>query len=387
MRTTRRFIFTGIFAALTLLIVVAARKYQDLLYLFYSSISREVQGFLSNWSGKFHFVLWQAVLLLLIVWGIVSLVITIVRRGNFLRWISGVTLIASFLSCIFMLLWGANYYGPTVAENMRLDVKVFSMEELQQTTEYYRDLANQAADQVSRDAEGVFAPADFDTLASQAGDGYETMTRVCHVFGGSTEAPVKALHWGGLFSRFGITGITVCFTGEACVNPQTFAAALPMTMAHELAHRMSIAREDDANFAAILACTASSYLDYQYSGYFMAYLYCYNALYEQDPDLASQVGEGANENLRRDLAANNIHYDKHSGTVQDMAQSINDTYLKTMGEESGVEAYDDVADLLVAWYLDQTQPDTPEEPAEPDAGETEPDGGETAPEESETETE
>lgn len=383
MRTTRRFIFTGIFVALTLLIVVAARKYQDLLYLFYTSISREVQGFLSNWSGKFGFVLWQAALVLLLLWGIASLVITIVRRGNILRWISGVTLIASLLSCLFMLLWGANYYGPTVAENMRLDVKVFSVEELQKTTEYYRDLANQAADQVSRDAEGIFAPADFDTLAGQAGDGYHAMTRVCHVFGGSTDAPVKALHWGGLFSRLGTTGITVCFTGEACVNPKTFAAALPMTMAHELAHRMSIAREDDANFAAILTCTASSYLDYQYSGYFMAYLYCYNALYEQDPDLAGQVGEAANENLRRDLAANNIHYDKHSGTVQDLAQSINDTYLKSMGEDRGVEAYDDVADLLVAWYLDQNQADAPAEPDAGGAGAT-PDGGETAPE---TETE
>ena len=39
------------------------------------------------------------------------------------------------------------------------------------------------------------------------------------------------------------------------------------------------------------------------------------------------------------------------GKVQDVAQQVNDTYLKTFSEESGVQSYGEVADYLIAYYL------------------------------------
>ena len=79
----------------------------------------------------------------------------------------------------------------------------------------------------------------------------------CTIFAGSRE-PVKELGWADMYSSMGITGVTFGITGEACVNPQIPDITLPFTMCHEMAHRMSIASERDANFAGFLACSFNS---------------------------------------------------------------------------------------------------------------------------------
>ena len=38
-------------------------------------------------------------------------------------------------------------------------------------------------------------------------------------------------------------------------------------------------------------------------------------------------------------------------SYEDAEESVNDTYLKAFSEESGVQSYGEVADLLIAWYL------------------------------------
>ena len=81
-----------------------------------------------------------------------------------------------------------------------------------------------------------------------------------------------------MYSSMGITGVTFGLTGEACVNPQIPGVSLPFTMCHEMAHRMCIAPERDANFAAFLAASVHSDPEFQYSDYFMAFRYCYSAL-------------------------------------------------------------------------------------------------------------
>ena len=39
--------------------------------------------------------------------------------------------------------------------------------------------------------------------------------------------------------------------------------------------------------------------------------------------------------------------------MQEVANKANDAYLKAFREESGVQSYGEVADLLIAWYLKQ----------------------------------
>ena len=146
-------------------------------------------------------------------------------------------------------------------------------------------------------------------------------------------------------------------TGEAAVNPQIPVIALPFTMCHEMAHRMCIASEDDANFAAFMACLANESIQFQYSAYYMAYRYCYNALYSagtaETSAAAARISLGNNTYLYYDLKI----YDKffssrRNDVLGNISEGVNDTYLKVSGDLEGTESYGQVSIYLVNWYLE-----------------------------------
>ena len=158
-----------------------------------------------------------------------------------------------------------------------------------------------------------------------------------------------------MYTSMGITGVTMGITGEAAVNPQIPAVSLPFTMCHEMAHRMSIATERDANFAGFLACMANEDVQYQYSGYFMAYRYCYHALvsantYESSA-AAARVASEVNAELKHDMEGyDRLFSSRRSETATKVADTANDTYLRTSGDSAGVKSYGEVTDLLVSWH-------------------------------------
>ena len=195
--------------------------------------------------------------------------------------------------------------------------------------------------------------AGLSQLGKQAGAGYETLAKTTDCFDGST-ARVKTLLSSKWFGKTGTTGIFIAFTGESSISSTTFAASVPFTMCHEIGHRMAFARENEANFAAFLACEASEDARFTYSGYYTAFLYCYNALRKVDAAAANEVWSGACDELRADCAAANSHYKKvEDQKVSQVTDKIYNSYLQTVGVESGRQSYGEVVDLLTAWYFTQ----------------------------------
>ena len=192
---------------------------------------------------------------------------------------------------------------------------------------------------------------DFDTLAEQAGEGFETLAKTYDCFDGST-VRVKKLLSSPLMGKIGMTGGFICLTGESCVSTTTHAASMPFTMCHEIGHRMAFAREDEANFAGFLACAASERPEFRYSGYYAAFRYCYNALYNADPQAASEVWAGVSAGVAADWSASVKHYEAiRNETAAEVTDNVYDTYLKSFSVESGVQSYGEVTDLLLDWYF------------------------------------
>ena len=257
-------------------------------------------------------------------------------------------------------LFGLNYYAGALADDIRLDTSVTgSTTDLINTTTYFRDKANELALQIPRDENGAPDFPEFEELAEMAGNGFENLTykQSYSVFAGCT-APVKKLGWADMYTSMGITGFTFSLTGEAAVNPQIPVVSLPFTMCHEMAHRMCIATERDANFAAFLACRFNSSVEYQYSAYFMAYKYCYNALVAvggtEATDMAAKIKAGEGELLRHDLVSYSQFFNsRKNDQATQLASKVNDTYIKTSGDEAGTLSYGQVSDYLVNWYIQE----------------------------------
>ena len=354
MKTVGRLILSAIFLVLTGVMAAAARTAPDAVFAFYPAFSRKVLAAVSSVTAVVPFCIWEVAVLLAVLWLVYTLVRVFRHHGRgILSWLSGIVLTLCVFLFAFVGVWGLNHFGPDVSQQLGLSVREYSAAELTEATRYYAQQATRLASGVRRDEKQVGQFSDFSTLAKQAGKGYETLGQEYALFTGSTDRVKKLASW-KLFSHFGITGIFICVTGEACVNPDTYVAWLPFTMCHEIGHRMAFARENEANFAAFLACEASEDARFTYSGYYTAFLYCYNALRKVDAAAANEVWSGACDELRADCAAANSHYKKvEDQKVSQVTDKIYNSYLQTVGVESGRQSYGEVVDLLTAWYFTQ----------------------------------
>ena len=350
-----RFIRRSILAAALLLIaglaMACAEPLQALIFPSYRTLSLKMLGAISSVTGLLPFAVWEILLVLLLLGLLYSVIHMISRKLRFLDWLSGLLLGVSVFAFLFVALWGLNHYAPPLSEELGLEVREYTRDELIAATEYYMGKANTCAGAVAREADGTLAAQDFGALADIAADSYAPLAAEYPIFDGGTQRVKRARLAEIPMNYSGTTGIFIPFTAESTVNPDTYGASLAHTMCHEIAHRYAIAAEDEANFAAFLACEASEDADFRYSGYYSAFIYCYNALYKADPAAASALWTDDYALLRADCKAANVHYDQYEGKVQDAAQKVNDTYLKAFSEESGVQSYGEAADYLISWFL------------------------------------
>ena len=272
MKYWRGYLVAGILAALTWGLTQFAKAHSDLVDMIYPYVTRTVMSALADWSSGVSFCLWQVLLMFLIVGGLASIVLMVVLRWNPIQWLGWIMAVVSLVSFLHTGIYGLNYYAGPLTEDIHLNITEYTVTELEQATVYFRDQANDLASRVSRDEAGNVQFPSFEELAQQAGEGFKILTyeEGQSVFAGS-RVPVKKLGWADLYTSMGITGMTMGLTGEAAVNPQTPVVAQPFVMCHEMAHRMCINLERDANLAGFLACDAHSDPIFRYSGYFMAY--------------------------------------------------------------------------------------------------------------------
>jgi hypothetical protein len=147
-----------------------------------------------------------------------------------------------------------------------------------------------------------------------------------------------------------ITGVYSFFTGEmnVCTAYPDFSTVF--TAAHEMAHARGIAREDEANFIAFLACEGSEDPYIRYGGYMSLLQYVSNALYDTDPALYKQAFAQYSDTVRAELLAYNEVLRGYSGSfASQIAGAWNDAYLQGMGTEGSI-SYDLVVRLAIGYF-------------------------------------
>ena len=349
MKYWRGYLVAAIIGACSWGLIEFAQSHWALVDMIYPYMTRMVQDYLATWSSSVDFCLWQ---LLLIVMGIAllaTIVMMILWKWNPIQWLGWVLAAASVVFFLNTAMWGLNDCAGPIAEDLRLEVSDYQISELEEAAAFYQAKANTLAASVSRDADGNVKLADLSTLSQQAAEGFQKQTQDHYrpIFAGSA-MPVKELGWSKFCSSYGITGMTVGITGEAAVNMQTPSVAVPFVICRQMAQRMCITDDQDATFAAFLACDASPYAEFQYSAYFMAYRYCQSALLSMDTALAQQAAMRLNGLESEQLRADMVSYGASFAVKSDSR------YISAVpNTTSDGPQRSSMVDLLVNWHIQE----------------------------------
>lgn len=347
-KPTRHLIGAAVLATITIVLVVLARCLPDFWYSFYTDFSRGAMQVLGVVFGWIPFPAWEILLVLLVIAILCGLVYA-VRTSRGRGFLCALLELAVLLITLFVGLWGLNGFAPTIGEQTGLEVKDYTVEQLQEAASWYADEASFYSVAVKRDEDGNVLLPEFSELSDAGVAAYERLAEENDRF----KLPVrqvKPLLVSEAFAHMGSDGVFMCLTGEAGVSSETFGLTQPFTICHELGHSLAVAREDEANYLGFLACRASDTPLFRYSGYYNAFVYCYEALYDKSPAAARKVREHCSDELLRDIDLH-VEYDQqYEGKVRTIAQAVNNAYIKTF-DEAGVRSYGLVVDYLVADYL------------------------------------
>ena len=352
MKYWRGYLTAAILGAFTWVLLQMGQKYTTLVDMVYPYVTRSVQTFLTAWTAPFDFLVWQTAVIFLAIALIAALVLVFIFKARVIRWLGWAAAAVAAVILLNTGLYGLNKFSGPIEDDLRLDMVDYTQTELENATIFYRDMANALAPKI-RDENGEYATSDFETLAGLTGDGYRKLARErsFSIYGGDY-TPVKRLGWAGIYSAMGKTGITVPLTGESAVNPNIPGYALPFAMAHEMAHRLCIAREDDADFSAFLACAENDSTEYQYSGYFMAFEICRSALFSVDEAAVEAIDEGICAELYQDInELGDFFLQNRDEDLIRMVTTVTDTYEDATTDET--VRYSSACDYLVNWHIDQ----------------------------------
>lgn len=323
--------------------------------------SRAAIRFLSLLNSWLPFSLAEVLVYAAIIGAIVYIILTIVRVCTRRRRPAALLRMTAVLLCVtacaglfYEGVWAAGYHSRPLAQSLGIEVRAYSRDELYSTAEWLLETVNSEAENVTRGADGSVEGTDFDALADMACDSWNALASKTEFFASYKPVTAKPVLASEAMSYANITGIFFAFTGEANLNRGVPASSLPFTMAHELAHAAMVCPENEANFAAWLACRESQHAVFRYSGALAAFIYAYNSLYGIDRDAAFELYGRLSDSVRADLSARSEYWARYEGKVEKAATAVNNAYLKVMAQPDGVRSYGMVTDLLIAQHLRET---------------------------------
>ena len=306
-------------------------------------------------TGIFPFSIVEILLYIVIVLLILTVVKIIVYRiqkkdwkkqlkQSSMKWL----LFAVVLLFLYVINCGINYRRESFTESIGVTLEKYTTEELKEVCVWLTNEVNAEAAKVRRDSDGLMMLGDYakeEAVASMQalGETYEDLA-------GYYPQP-KGLLIPWILSIQDLSGIYSPFTVEANYNSAMVDYNIPFTMCHELSHLKGFMQEQEANFIAFLACRESEETEFHYSGNMLGWIYCMNVLYKNDYEAWEEARAMLCDEANVDLAANSEFWSRYDGTIAEVSNKVNDTYLKANGQADGVESYNRMVDLIVDFYV------------------------------------
>ncbi len=325
--------------------------FSDFFNRYISSLMRGALAYLTSW---IPFSLAEFLIILIPVIAFLMCDLIVKKFGDSLaELLSSIICVFSVLAIVFTTFtigFAPAYRGSTLDKRLGIATGEVSAEQLYDTTIELIENINELVDDVTYDADGFSVmPYGYTEMNIKLLDAFEAVSDE-YSFMPRLNSRIKPVMLSEAMSYTHITGIYTFFTGEVNVNVAFPDYTLPFTAAHELSHQRGVARENEANFMAFLACSKSTDSYIRYCAYVNLYEYVSNALYIADYTLYMKAWAKLPDCVKGELVAYSEFMDTYrDSTASEVSGAINDTFLKLHGTE-GMKSYGMVVDLAVAYF-------------------------------------
>ncbi len=275
---------------------------------------------------------------------------------NFLRAFSLKKFLSFVLKCtvvviaLFTVTFSASYHRVPIYRHLEIETAITEYDIEQATRRAAEELAAVAEFVSSSDLTGTSDPNM--NLSALFEEVEKEVNRTAEKYGFYQKTGVRAkpLALSVPLTYTHIAGIYTFFTGEPCINTNYANYTLPYTVAHEYSHQRGIAPEDEADFSAFLILSQAENPYLRYSAWAEAFILLANELYEFNPEAYYEILPTLPDIVLYDYYSSSQHYSKYSNSaVSEIAETVNDTYLKANGVESGVKSYSQSLILITSY--------------------------------------
>jgi hypothetical protein len=269
-----------------------------------------------------------------------------------LNWFLDVFAALSVLYLAFHVLWAFNYYRNPLHENLNINAD-YNTEQLVEVTKTLISKSNNLHSKLAKnDTLKVEFPFDKTYVINQTTQGYQQLkTTYPHL-----EYKVESIK-NSLFSypltKMGFSGYLNPFTNEAQPNGLIPIYKYPTTCAHEVAHQLGYAAENEANFIGCLASINHPNDYFKYSGYTFALRHCLAEIYKRNPDLYIEMACTINPGIYANYKEVSDFWDRHKNVSEPVFKETYSTFLKANNQSKGIKSYSYVVALYVNYFLEQ----------------------------------
>jgi hypothetical protein len=237
-----------------------------------------------------------------------------------------------------------NYYRLPLYKKQGIN-PIYTTEQLLRTTEHIIKNSNLLHLKLVQDSSAVVNTTyTFDELAVLSFKGFNNS-----VFEYDNSSQKYSLLSTPL-AYMGFSGYLNPFTNEAQVNRHHPKNSMPLTLAHEQAHQIGYAAENEANFIGFLVCANHSNDYFKYSGYSFALRYCLSEVFKRDKEAYKSLKERINPGILIDFEKRSAKWAQYNNPLEPFFKSIYSHFLKANAQDKGIESYSYVVGLIVGHF-------------------------------------
>lgn len=256
----------------------------------------------------------------------------------------------------FYFFWALNYSRMPISYSLKMDnmnpadsINNYDIEKLKNLADRLVLKVSQLQLELAKnDTLPVVIPYSSEEILNLTANGYNNLSVRFKQFTYQPVAIKKSL-FSLPITYMGFAGYFNPLTGEAQVDYLLPKISLPLTSSHEVAHQLGIASESEANFVGFLAANMNIDKYFQYAANVGALRYTFIDIYRYDENLyfeyLSKLPKGTIKNMKE----SDDFWRLYQNPIEPLFKIFYDNYLKINQQKDGLESYNKMVELLIAY--------------------------------------